>query len=371
MKIYNNIIYLYVVLTLVFFNVIFDNGIFYNVSPSIHYVLNISLYHSVLLITILGSFLYNLRGKVISYYFIWGCFFLLWNFFLELNNSLVDYGYFGFVLLTYGAFPILDKNLIRRIIWTSYFIFSIFFILNILNYFIPSFKSPISLIRSEELLSISGEFRLINPNLFAQSNAAGSFFAMLLIFLFLKRYLFSKIEYILLLSGSLLFIISSASFTSIIISLLIIFYSCVKYLTNSMARIFLILCVTSFLIFGVDYTFLNNTSLFIKSNVFYDYINLILSNPNYLILGYNLFFPRGSEPIYTESSFLDFYANFGLGGIFFILQSFFCIVWYNYRYNLYDYFFGVIFLFTIILVQNSSLLPGNILLILLISKNYK
>lgn len=371
MKIYNNIIYVYVVLTLVFFNVIYDNDIFYNVSSSIRYVLNISIYHIVLFITIIRSFLYYLQKKAISYVFIFGCLFITWNLFLELNNSLVDYGYFGFILLTYGAVSNIDKNAIRRIIWTSYFIFFIFFILNILNYFIPSFKSPISLIRSEELLSISGEFRLINPNLFAQSNAAGSFFAMMLIFLFLKRYLFSKIEYILLFSVSLLFIISSASFTSMIISLAIIFYGCVKYLTNSIARIFLILCVTSCLFFLVDYTFLNNTSLFIKSKVFLDYISLIMSNPNYLIFGYNLFSPRVSEPIYTESSFLDFYANFGLVGIFFILQTFFRIFWFNYRYYLYDYFFSVIFLFTIILVQNSSLLPGNILLILLISKNYK
>lgn len=371
MKIYNYIIYVYVVLTLVFFNVIFDNEVFYNVSPSIRYVLNIYIYHIFLFITILGSFLYYIKEKFFSHYFIWGCFLVIWNFFLLINNSLIDYGYFGFILLTYGAVFTINKNLIRRIIWTSYLFFFNYFILNILNYFIPSLKSPISLIRSEELLSISGEFRLINPNLFAQSNAAGSFFAMLLIFLFLKRYLFSKNEYILLLGVSLLFIISSASFTSIIISLLIILYSCVKYLTNFIARIFLILCLTSYLIFLVDYSFIDNTSFFTKSNVFLEYIELILKNPNYLIFGYNLFFPRGSEPTYTESSFLDFYANFGLGGIIFIIQSFFCIVWFNYRHNHYDYFFSVILLFTIILVQNSSLLPGNILLILLISKNYK
>ena len=358
-------------MTLVLFNVIFDNDIFYSVNSIIRYVLNDKIYHLLLFIIILGTLLYYYNKKNISYYFVWGIFFVIWNFFLYFNNTLVDYGYFGFILITYGAISSIDRNLMRRIIFTSYSILFVYFILNILNYFIPSIKSPISLIRSEDLLSISGEFRLINPNLFAQSNAAGSFFAMLLIFLLLKKYLFSKIEFILVVILSIVFIISSASFTSIVIALMLMIYNFLKYFTNYKVKIFLILFFICCLIFWVDYTILDETSIFIKLNVFIDYIFLIFSNPNYLFFGYNIFFPSDTQPIYTESSFLDFFANFGIAGVFFIFQFLFSIIWHNRRKSLFDYFISTFLIFIIILVQNSSLLPSNVLLMLLISKNYK
>lgn len=310
-------------------------------------------------------------------FMITGLFLISWNQILAVGDSAMNYGYSGFLLLTYPAISNLSLVRLRNSI-----IFSVLFLLVgiILTYF--AINTGISLFPIKEsryflLAEQFGLFNFINSSLYGQSNAAGA--ALTFCYIYLLILISNKRNFYLIILSFFLFlgILSTASVGSLLVSLAATSFLIIRF--SGKYKPFLFFIIIIILAYAIHYFIEVSDSIgsgLIKWNRILAFFDFVFSNLNVFLIGYNYNIGQGAEQFYVESSFLDFWLNFGFLGISLLSLIFLNGIFVTLKSK--DYFGGamIALLFILILSQNSSLMPSNIIVfmtiyILLFRSSYK
>ena len=362
----------FVVFTSIFFVPIFSDDIYYNFRFNSFFILNKYVFNILLVISLTFSFFIIKRFFIEFYILLFGSYFISWNLFLLLTNKIVTYNYFGLFIMLFSLILNLNINDCIKIFKIVFYIL-LFYSLSSLLFSLFGFSFfPIVNIRFNELSENSNEIRFVNSLLYGQSNAAGSAIYLMLNFLLLTKDKFKNINFIFYLLVLFILLITTASITGLILFLILFILNLIfftKYLNFSKI---LILFISFFLFF---YIFLNRNSLIynidsllLKFDRISYFFNLIFSNPSYILFGYNINFSRYYDQFYTESSFLDFWLNFGFfGTILFIVILIHFISNFLKKKNYFG-FFTILLFFILIFIQNSSMMPFNIIFLFLIGR---
>lgn len=350
-----------------------DSGEFFEFQYGLEYFVNKTTWHlllgSVLIISALKPLTGRTRATSLEFSFlITGLFCILYNLILTALGSPTNFNYVGFFFLTCLAIFDTDEEILAKAVAFALIFLSLGTLLTIADSFFGFKMSPIIVSRYAVLTENSDELRLAVSSLLGQKNAAGSAlaFALLCILLRLKNK-GGKLFLAAYIVGFLALIFTTA-FGPIAVSI----SSLILHLTSANKKVKLSLLLF-ILFFTLYYTFdissfieYKGGSGSIKYERFIAFFTTAFSSPSILILGENVERIIGDEGFYTESSFLDFWLNFGLSGALSLLVI---IALGLLRYLKMKEIFTsciIILIFILILTQNSSLMPANIVILLVI-----
>lgn len=348
----------YFIFGVIFFIPINSRDKYYSYEFPYDLVLNINLFLIITILLIILSLKTILKNRTYFGLLFFSVFCVSWNLILSNYGSSVDYQYFGFILLLYPLAKRLTTDDTRFIVNSIILGLFLYFSLYIISLIFQMDFIPIKNIRHDYLINKYGEIRFSFPFTFGQSNAAGSILFILFILTDQLSRKIVKDKVILLICFALIFISQSVTSLFLCIAYLIIKYS---YLFR-IKKYFKYIILT--LIFFLSYTFefllekftANTSSFIVKLERLFSFF----IDPNVIIFGNNAF---NSTPFYVESSFLDFWLNFGALGALLLLLMFIYLMKKSPKSH--SFFWLLIFLITIL--QNSSLLLPNLFLIFLLS----
>ena len=349
---------LYFVFGVVFFIPINSRDKYYSYEFPYDLVLNANLFLIITVLLILFSLKTILKQKQYFGLLFFSVFCVSWNLILSNYGSSVDYQYFGFILLLYPLAKKFNKEDIRFITYSIILILFLYFSLYVFNLIFQIDFIPIKNIRHELLTNEYGKLRFNFPFTFGQSNAAGSILFTLFVLTDQLSRKILKDKVILLICFSLVLLSQSVTSLFLCLTYLAIKYSYLLFKKKYLIYIILTLVISSAYIFNfiLDKLTSNLSSFLVKLNRFFTFFK----NPTNFIFGNNAF---NSEPFYVESSFLDFWLNFGALGALLLLLMFVYLI----NKSPKSHYFIWLLIFSITILQNSSLLLPNLFLIFLIS----
>lgn len=349
---------LYFIFGIVFFIPINSRDKYYSYEFPYDLVLNINLFLIITVLLILFSLKTVLKQKKYFGLLFFSVFCVSWNLILSNYGSSVDYQYFGFILLLYPLANKFNTEDIRFITYSIILILFFYFLLYVISLIFQIDFIPIKNIRHEYLANEYGKLRFSFPFTFGQSNAAGSILFILFILTDLLSLKTVKDKLILFICFALVFISQSVTSLFLCLTYLLIRYFHLLLKKKYFIYTMLILVISSSYIidFLLNKLSSNLSSLLVKINRFF----IFFMNPSNFIFGHNAF---NSEPFYVESSFLDFWLNFGVLGVFQFLLMFVYVMYKSPK----RYYFIWMLILSLILLQNSSILLPNIFLIFLLS----
>jgi len=274
----------------------------------------------------------------------------------------------GIVLLIGLMVFNLEIQHIKHILFIVSTVLILFALLSFIDLYFGLSLSPIKEIRYYNFSELEN-IRLINNSLFGQKNALGGIVSILVLLLlyvdkyFIKTKKESYFNYLLIL-GLILILVLSTSMTGLLIILVFFLIS----MLSKKTLLFIIMIGIIVLLSNPDFNLLEIIEYKIlsaeaKFNRIYEFLMLVSNNPTILFFGYG-------QNFYTESSLLDLIIEFGLLiPIFLILYLFYLML------NLFvtKDFIGlyiVISFLILLVIQNSSFLVPNILLLIIFSYFY-
>lgn len=348
---------LYFIFGVVFFIPINSRDTYYSYEFPYDLVLNINLFLIITVLLILFSLKTVLKQSKYFGVLFFSVFCVSWNLILSNYGSSVDYQYFGFILLLYPLTNKFNQEDIRFITYSIILILFFYFSLYVISLIFQIDFIPIKNIRHEYLINEYGKLRFNFPFTFGQSNAAGSILFTLFILTDQLSRKTSKDKVILLICFALVLISQSVTSLFLCLTYFAIKYSYLLFKKKYLIFIILTLVISSGYIFDfILNKFTSNLSSFLtKLNRLFAFFE----SPANIIFGNNAF---NSEPFYVESSFLDFWLNFGALGALLLLLMF---VYLMYKSPKSHYFVWLLIL-SMTLLQNSSLLLPNLFLIFLL-----
>lgn len=260
---------------------------------------------------------------------------------------------------------------IGQVKYILYIVSSVLILFTLLTFIDTYFGLSLSPIKEIRYYSFSelDNIRLINNSLFGQKNALGGIVSILVLLLLYVNKYFNKTKKksfftYLLVIGLILILILSTSMSGILIILGFFLVSVLnKKILLSIVTIGTIVLLSNpdFNLFEIiEYKIFSAEA---KINRINEFLMLLDNNPTILFFGYG-------ENFYTESSLLDLIIEFGLLiPLFLILYLFYLML------NLFvtKDFIGLyitISFFTLLVIQNSSFLVPNILLLIIFSYFY-
>lgn len=293
------------------------------------------------------------------------------NLTLSITGSHANFNYLGFLLLTSVAiFGVSDEVLVKAVA-LSLILVSLGTLLTISDNFLGLEMSPIVATRYTSLAAVSDGLRLANSSLFGQNNAAGAAIAFGLLFILLHIKKQKSVFYLTVYVIGFMALLSTRSMGAIIVSiagLILYLVTAKKYARSTSLIIFLIafiiviFCAFDLLPF-LQYKWASGSIKCERAIAFFD---AAFSNPTMLILGENIGRATDTVGFHTESSFLDVWLNFGMFGAF--LLVFIIAIGIAQAVKARNRFamFVILLLFVLILTQNSSLMPANVILLLVV-----
>ena len=349
---------LYFIFGVVFFIPINSRDKYYSYEFPYDLVLNINLFLIITVLLIFFSLKTILKQKKYFGLLFFSVFCVSWNLILSNLGSSVDYQYFGFILLLYPLANKFNREDIRFITYSIILILLFYFSLYVISLIFKIDFIPIKNIRHEYLTNEYGKLRFSFPFTFGQSNAAGSI--LFTLFIITDQLSRKKLKDIIFLLICFALVLISQSVTSL---LLCLSYLAAKYyylIFKKKYLIYIILTLVTSSAYIFDFILnkvtSNVSSLLVKLNRFFTFFK----SPSNIFIGNNAF---NSEPFYVESSFLDFWLNFGVIGALLLLFMFVYLIKESPKSH--SFFWMLIFFLT--LMQNSSLLLPNLFLIYLLS----
>jgi hypothetical protein len=349
---------LYFIFGIVFFIPINSKDRYYSYEFPYDLVLNINLFLIITVLLILFSLKTVLKQKKYFGLLFFSVFCVSWNLILSNYGSSVDYQYFGFILLLYPLANKFNTEDIRFITYSIILILFFYFLSYVISLIFQIDFIPIKNIRHEYLTNEFGKLRFSFPFTFGQSNAAGSILFTLFILTDQLSRKIVKDKVILLICFVLVLISQSVTSLFLCLTYLAIKYSYLLFKKKYLIYIILTLVISSAYIFNfILYKLTSNlSSLLVKLNRFFTFFK----SPTNFIFGNNAF---NSEPFYVESSFLDFWLNFGALGALLLLLMFVYLM----NKSPKSHYFVWLLILSITLLQNSSLLLPNLFLFFLLS----
>jgi hypothetical protein len=275
----------------------------------------------------------------------------------------VDSNFFvtGFLLLLYPLSFLLTHKLIVKVIELNLIILILFWAATVFDNLTIYNISPISEIRYYLISEETSEFRFQNNSLYGQKNSLGATLSIMILIYLYASYYFYILNFwrgvLVSLSSALLLASNSAAGIGILLCGIFILLILKKKIIFSLIFLLLtILYLFNFQVYNIQYKL---DSLFLKLNTNYSFFDW--KDPLILIFGHRVL---GSGDIYTESTFLDMILNFGI----FIPLLFLSYLLFRVFQNIIKGSFFLAYIYVaiifLILLQNSSLMPASIFLII-------
>lgn len=370
----NLLVALFVCCVFVLFVPSSDTGYYFEFRYGLDRIFNKTTWNVLLVLVLFISAAEVLVGRVCiieAIFLLTGLCLITINLTLSITGSHTNFNYLGFLLLTSVAIFNVSDEVLAKAVAISLILVFLGTLLTISDNFLGLEMSPVVATKYASLATSSDGLRLTNSSLFGQSNAAGAAIAFGLLFILLHIKKQKSVFYLTVYVIGFMALLSTRSMGSITVSiagLILYLVTAKKYARSTSLIVFLIafiiviFCAFDLLPF-LQYKWASGSIKCERAMAFFD---AAFSNPTMLILGENIGRATDSAGFYTESSFLDVWLNFGVFGAFLLVLIIAIGVAQAAKARNRFAMFVILLLFVLMLTQNSSLMPANVIMLLVI-----